>query len=133
MPNFTEIQQTYVNKIQNQKLKNLVENSYTVFSLPEDEKNDFVIWMSLIHEDKNAENQIIQTLKEEQSIIKEEVEKGPGQVKEEQIYEIKSEQFKELKQSLQNLTKAAQTEKEKETKQKDESKMDNLLDQLNNI
>lgn len=137
MKKFTDTQQNYVNKIKNQKLKNLVENSYTIFSLPEDEKTDFVIWMSVIHEDPNAEQELIESLTNENLLIEKEISKNQKPLTDEEIktkeFEIKSQEYKELKRNLEELKKVTRTEKENETKEKEESKITNLLNQLNKI
>lgn len=136
MANFSELQQSYVDKIQNPKLKALVEDSYTVFTMPEDEKLDFVIWMSVIHNDPEAEKQILSALENEADIVEKEISKKQKPISDEEFrnkeFEIISTEYKELKTSLEQLKKEARNEKEKDEKGKDEAKMAGLLDKLNN-
>ena len=67
-----QIQTFYFSRIQNERLKELLNKSYTFVAMSDDEKDDFLIWMSLIHEDKPAEEQQEQNklLEEEYTVLK---------------------------------------------------------------
>jgi len=64
-------QKEYYNKIQSSELKSLLRTSYYFLSMNDEEKLDFLIWLSFIHENKEAEAEIIQSFKDENNQTKE--------------------------------------------------------------
>ncbi|MBD3156222.1 hypothetical protein GF369_00160 [Candidatus Peregrinibacteria bacterium] len=61
----TQKQKKYFDKIDNDKLKKLISNSYMFLTMNDEEKNNFLIWMSVIHLDKDQETEVINELKKE--------------------------------------------------------------------
>lgn len=65
-----KIQQLYFDKIQSEKLKELIKWSYTFHTMEDDEKLDLLIRASVCHNDLLAEEELIEMFEEEQQDIK---------------------------------------------------------------
>jgi len=133
----TETQQLHFDKIQNTELKALVEQSYTFFTMTDEEKNDFLIWMSIIHQDKKAESEVMKTLGEEiatqDKIITDPENFKPDEQEGAKQDGLLKEDYIEAKGDVENLKKAVRKEQEVDQKHEDKGKMDNLMEELNKV
>jgi hypothetical protein len=69
-----KIQQVYFDKIQSDKLKSLIEWSYTFHTMNDQEKLDLLMRASVCHKDLLAEEELIEMFEEEQQDIKDAVD-----------------------------------------------------------
>jgi hypothetical protein len=131
----TKNQKKYYGEIANKQIKQLIPKSYSFSSMEEDEKLDFLIWVSLIHEDKNAEESLLKALRNEQKGQKEVFDdKSLYSLTEEEKQkqnEVINVENAELKQKESDLNRNIRIEVEKEDQKEDEQKLENILDQLN--
>lgn len=131
----TKTQKKYYQKIKNKQIKELISKSYSFASMDEDEKNDFLIWASLIHEDKNAQQGLLEALKNESSsqsaVFEDKALYTMTEEEESKQNEIINAENAELKQKENDLNRNIRIEVEKEDQRQDEKNLENILDQLN--
>lgn len=132
MKHLNKIQRFYFDKIKSQKLKSLIEKSYTFLTMEDTEKLDLLISASVCHQDKKAEKQLIEMFEFEQQDIQNSIDELEPMTHEEELEQIEAieEENKEFEENLLKLEQAAYKEKEKGQQAEAERAADKLLNQL---
>jgi hypothetical protein len=132
MKNLNKIQRFYFDKIKSQKLKSLIEKSYTFLTMEDTEKLDLLISASVCDQDKKAEKQLIEMFEFEQQDIQNSIDELEPMTPEEELEQIEAieEENKEFEKNIRKFEQAAYKEKEKNQQAEAERAADKLLNQL---
>lgn len=130
-----EEQQYYFDRIQSEKLKTLISESYSFSTMSNDEKSEILINASIVHKLKEAEKELIEMFENEKSGMKDAVEstEPPTSEEEEQQFQILNEENTALKENFSKLKKETNIEKETISKKQEEKKGQSLLEKLKTV
>lgn len=130
----TKNQKYYFDKIHSRALSELLKVSFTFFSMPEEKKMEFLIFLSQVHLDKKAEAEVIDHLKnEKKETIKLAKETQKSKLTKEDANDIVkaiNDEYIEMKNDVETLKKTVRTEQEKDQKKLEQNKLSKLLTKL---
>lgn len=133
MENLNTIQKFYFGQIKSEKLKSLVEASYTFLTMKDTDKLDILISASVCHNDSEAEKSLIKMFETEHEKIQgaiDTLEPMTSVEKKEQVKAIEDENTK-YQEGITKIKKIVRTESESTENKSADQKADALLDQLN--
>jgi hypothetical protein len=130
----TEVQKFYFDRLRNKKLQILISNSYTFFTMSEDEKLDLLIKASVLFDHKEVEEELIEILKNNEEKSEDAMRNAPKLKpgEKEKMIQAMDNETSEIKSNIQTLKNKIRVEKEAQNKDSEKEKMDSLLNQLNN-
>lgn len=130
-----EKQQFYFDRIQSEKLKTLLSRSYSFSTMSDDEKTEILINASVAHKAKEAEKELIEMFKNEETEIKNAVKSTdpPTPEEKEKQFQILNEEDTAIKENISKLKKGANIEKEKISRKQEEKKGQSLLEKLKTV
>ena len=112
----TDNQQEYYDQIKSEELKGLLESSFTFLTMSSDKQDEFLLWLSEIHLDKEAEKNIITLFENEieatDQIMKSEEKEDPAPEVAEKIVKFVKKKGQEMEDGLGELQQAVDEEKQ---------------------
>lgn len=131
----TQNQKKYFDKIRNKKLKLLLSSSYTFFSMTGAEKDEFLTWVGVIHNDHKAENELIKTFQDEATnrdkLFSDPKLKDPTGADKQKQEDLLVKQGKEFDHNLKKAKKYVLVEKELDSQAEDKEALSELEKKLN--
>lgn len=126
----TQKQQTYFDRIQNTKLKELLKASYTFCTMTQKERDEFLVWASVVHSDQNAEQELIQAFQEEaeerKMLFSDPAYADPAGEDKQKQEELLFNQGTEFEANLKKAKKYVLMEKEIDSQTEDKAKLSQL-------
>ncbi len=136
MKNLNTIQRFYFDQIKNDKLKKLIEESYSFLTMDDSEKLDILILASVSHSDPNAEKDLIKIFETEQQEAQKAIDSIKPLTPETAIQQAKvideeSAEYEENISKLNRIMLQDKEEKEQKGTEKTVNALEAILDQLN--
>ena len=132
LPKFSGDQLFFFDRIQNKKLKTLINESHTFSLLNNKEKMDLLIRASIAHQHPQAEQKLIAIFREDKTKTKNAFNNAETLTPKEKNQQdaILEQEYNETKQAVTKLKKGVLHEEEKESKTIDEKKMQHLFNKI---
>jgi hypothetical protein len=112
----TDNQQEYYDSIKNGELKELLESSFTFLTMSPGKQDGFLLWLSEIHLDSEAEKKVVELFKNEievtDQIMKSDDEEDPTPEVADKIVKFAKKQHQEMESGMNELEQAVEEEKD---------------------
>lgn len=136
MENLNTIQRFYFDQIKSDKLKQLIESSYSFLTMEDSEKLDILILASVSHSDPNAEKDLIKIFEKEQQEAQKAIDSiqpltPQTAIQQTKVIDEESAEYEENISKLKRIMLQDKEEKEQKGTEKTVNALEEILENLN--